>query len=430
LGLTTEVAILNREAVALAADSAATVGPPGSQKIYTSANKIFGLSRRHPVAAMIYNSGAFMGVPWETIVKLYREELADTAYPTVEEYGDHFVGAVSANPQYCKPETQRVWMIGLMRGEVQGGFDALRKRLEQELAGRGNEGIGAAEISAIALDRFSRRLDQIRAEDLIDPDWTEAQLRALHQDDFKEVIAEVFGDLELSPEATDLLATVMAEKITRRHSSSAHSGVVVTGFGSDEIFPSLTERIVDGVIDGHLRAWTQVTHVVAEEGPAVVPFAQDDMARAFIEGVSPAYQRAIEAMVGRLVNGYPTSLLDAAEGLSARSRTAIEDAQKKIGKTRVGEALAELEEWRRKRFVDELIEIVTSLPKEELATLAEALVSLTSLRRRMSKAPETVGGPVDVAVISKGDGLIWIKRKHYFDPELNPQYLANRYGRP
>jgi len=28
---------------------------------------------------------------------------------------------------------------------------------------------------------------------------------------------------------------------------------------------------------------------------------------------------------------------------------------------------------------------------------------------------ETVAGPIDVAIISKGDGLIWIKRKHYFD---------------
>ena len=37
---------------------------------------------------------------------------------------------------------------------------------------------------------------------------------------------------------------------------------------------------------------------------------------------------------------------------------------------------------------------------------------------------ETVGGPIDVAVISKGDGFIWIKRKHYFDPKLNPHFMA------
>jgi hypothetical protein len=42
---------------------------------------------------------------------------------------------------------------------------------------------------------------------------------------------------------------------------------------------------------------------------------------------------------------------------------------------------------------------------------------------------ETVGGPIDVAVISKGDGFIWIKRKHYFKSELNPQFFANYYRR-
>jgi hypothetical protein len=38
-----------------------------------------------------------------------------------------------------------------------------------------------------------------------------------------------------------------------------------------------------------------------------------------------------------------------------------------------------------------------------------------------------VGGPIDVAVISKGDGFVWIKRKHYFKPELNPGFFANYF---
>ena len=40
---------------------------------------------------------------------------------------------------------------------------------------------------------------------------------------------------------------------------------------------------------------------------------------------------------------------------------------------------------------------------------------------------ETVGGPIDVAVISKADGFIWIKRKHYFSKELNPHFVANYF---
>ncbi len=55
--------------------------------------------------------------------------------------------------------------------------------------------------------------------------------------------------------------------------------------------------------------------------------------------------------------------------------------------------------------------------------MAEAPINLTSLKRRVSLDQETVGGPIDIAIISKGDGFVWIKRKHYFDPALNPSYF-------
>lgn len=71
-----------------------------------------------------------------------------------------------------------------------------------------------------------------------------------------------------------------------------------------------------------------------------------------------------------------------------------------------------------------IMSIVEWLPKEELAEMAEALVNLTSFKRRVTPEAETVGGPIDVAVISKGDGLVWVKRKHYFPPELNPRYFV------
>ena len=62
-------------------------------------------------------------------------------------------------------------------------------------------------------------------------------------------------------------------------------------------------------------------------------------------------------------------------------------------------------------YILPLTNSVAVLPKEELAVLAETLVNLTSVKRRMTMSTETVGGPTDVAVITKGDGFIWIKRK-------------------
>ena len=58
--------------------------------------------------------------------------------------------------------------------------------------------------------------------------------------------------------------------------------------------------------------------------------------------------------------------------------------------------------------------------------MAETLVHLTLFKQRVSSnVNETVGGPIDVAIISKGDGFIWIKRKHYFKPDLNPTFITN-----
>ena len=71
--------------------------------------------------------------------------------------------------------------------------------------------------------------------------------------------------------------------------------------------------------------------------------------------------------------------------------------------------------------------MVTVLPKDELVAMAEALVNLTAFKRRITESRETVGGPIDVAVISKGDGFIWVKRKHYFPPELNQHFFANYF---
>jgi hypothetical protein len=73
--MTAEIAIMNREAIAIAADSAVTLSEEAGNKIFTSANKIFSLSKYHPVGIMIYGTANFMGVPWETIIKSYRKLL-------------------------------------------------------------------------------------------------------------------------------------------------------------------------------------------------------------------------------------------------------------------------------------------------------------------------------------------------------------------
>ena len=52
--MTAEAAVLNKSAVALAADSAVTVGNDGQEKIFNTANKIFTLSHQHPIGDVLW----------------------------------------------------------------------------------------------------------------------------------------------------------------------------------------------------------------------------------------------------------------------------------------------------------------------------------------------------------------------------------------
>jgi hypothetical protein len=86
--MTCEVAVMNKRGVALAADSAITLG---ERKIYHTAEKLFQLSRVAPVAILTYGSADMMGVPWETIVKMFSRKLADQRFDSVEQYAEEFL---------------------------------------------------------------------------------------------------------------------------------------------------------------------------------------------------------------------------------------------------------------------------------------------------------------------------------------------------
>lgn len=69
--MTAEIAVMNRRAVAFAADSAMTISTTG--KTYNSADKIFEISHHNPIGLMLYNSLDYMGMPLDVIVKRFRE---------------------------------------------------------------------------------------------------------------------------------------------------------------------------------------------------------------------------------------------------------------------------------------------------------------------------------------------------------------------
>src|SRR3954451_17661069 len=89
--MTAEIALMNKQAVAMAADSAVTLSGERGPKIFASANKIFALSKYEPVGVMVYGDAEILRTPWETAVKAYRRHLGRSRFDTLEQYADHFI---------------------------------------------------------------------------------------------------------------------------------------------------------------------------------------------------------------------------------------------------------------------------------------------------------------------------------------------------
>ena len=64
--------------------------------------------------------------------------------------------------------------------------------------------------------------------------------------------------------------------------------------------------------------------------------------------------------------------------------------------------------------------VPAAMPIQDAIDLAEFLVHATIQYVRFSPGSPTVGGPIEIATITKHEGFRWVRRKHFFDSKLNP----------
>ena len=89
---------MNRHAAVLAADSASTVtrwvdGKPET-RYFKGANKIFQLSHHQPVGLMIFNSADLLQVPWDILIKVFRDKLSAKTFNNLDGYADEFFSSL------------------------------------------------------------------------------------------------------------------------------------------------------------------------------------------------------------------------------------------------------------------------------------------------------------------------------------------------
>lgn len=417
--MTAEVVVANKLGVAMAADSAVTITTHAGAKTYNASNKLFTLSKFHPIGVMFYGNSEINTVPWELLVKTFRHRLGNDTRPKVEEYMISFLSFLDSTPIIAAKE--RSENLALL---VHSFFGRVRSSFTSHFQTYAKQGIilDIASVMSAVIQRFSDRLTKLGPCVFTNP-MSIADL-AKYDPDINAIRDDVLKSIQLDDVLKKQLTELAKQHILSMDFSDYRSGLVMAGYGEDEHYPSVIALETDGFVNDQLKMqFVNQTSITSDRPAEIMAFAQHDMSSLFVEGVDPGYQREIMDAVHDLLEGLP----DVAKthfGLGGDPEADRKAVSLKAELLRLyGDFDTALRDYRSRKSIEPLTEAVRFLDKADAASFAESLVSLTALKRRISLDVETVGGPIDVAFISKNDGFVWIQRKHYFKPEYNPFFL-------
>ncbi|MBP2102732.1 hypothetical protein ACFQOY_03390 [Enterococcus alcedinis] len=420
---------MNKNGLVFAADSAVTVGNNLGSKVFNTANKLFSLGYNHDVGIMIYGNADFIGVPWEVIIKGFKNEMKDKEISRLEDYGTLFLKYLDGIDD-VKNEISESMVIDRYIMEV---FEFVFKEFEHELSNRMEEleisNVQDYErfINAIYNELFNGIYDTTKKFNSFTKLIKASEFKKKHGTYIHERYAALcknnLAGIEIEATKNKFATLIRNFMYNTDFYSDGYTGVVIGGYGGNELFPKLLSYKVEGYIGEDLK-YIKDNYVSVDIGKvmsSIIPFAQQEMVHTIMTGIDPEMKSQTNDLLNHSLELYSENLIK--EGLMVseneeQREAIISEITKAFGDT--------LNQISSDRYTDPIIKTVSSMPKEELPVIAETLINITSFKRKFSMSLETVGGPIDVLLITKSDGPIWIKRKHYFDSLLNREYINRK----
>lgn len=424
--MTSEVVLMNRQAVAMAADSAVTISGDRYLKTYQSADKLFPLVEGQPVAVMIYNNAEIMSTPWETVISLYREQARGRPLDTVDAYAEDFMEFLSGNPDLFPAEhqdTEFFKVVAVVYTVIAEEFDYQLHKFQHAQRGPVREHLSSIfefVVGQIHTDYQRCPDDSPRGDLSCFPKGMSEQVRRRYGGEVEQLIESLVHSLRsdhpglsVSEETKTRLREIAVFAVTKDAFFEHYTGVVFAGFGAREKFPSMRSYLASSVILGILkRKRDREATIGSDSGPVFQPFAQDRMIRTFLTGMDQHLRMFIYGETLKLTNGLVADVVRRAPNLTDAQRNAI---HKDYSQNNLAHALNEffrcVDGYQYAVHTRPILRAVNSLPKKELGETAASLIKLNSFQQKVMNSVETVGGPIDVAVITRNGGLEWKREK-------------------
>ena len=413
---------MNRTSVAMAADSAVSV-TDGSRLLMSQpgVQKVFVLDGQAASGMMIYGLAEFCGCPWATVIEAFRRR-GIGAEPTLAGITNALLGLLTSLYNSDLVSTEQT----TYNFKTFVAFSAFDFFLHVNAGVAGNQGQAFDDLLVKALEnlehdvRYTMVDDDDGAPQPVERGRVGSEtsvLRDLIDEHLDDVLGrtckELFGEGVINREVRGRLARIVVAGLTTTWIPTRlpATGMVIAGFGRDEISPCYFEIRMFGLVGDLLKHDYTKSGRLGPDLPVVIQsFAQDSAVNRFLYGADWTYQHETLTVTTRIAELLTQHVVEGSEYDAKTRKTMIS-----LATVVATEAVRiSLQRASISHFVDILqtfgqrVRSATSV--EPLGALAGQLLGLPIAESELT-GNSTVARPFSILRLSKGGASLTLEKE-------------------
>ena len=403
--MTSQLILANGHGIALASDSAVTMG---YRRTFETSEKIYPLPMPHRLAVLHSGNVMFHGLPFGTIINEWILSLGQVRLRSVHLYSDNFNSWLLDN--YLTWTDDNDLCLDALQAFY---YDFERiwnrmKRLENQMD----------EESIANIWR-----DEINSAEKFEPDPASPNARKIAEAEFKRLwqsehfeswsiqksFEHWFDDVAHSEEILGLAQRYVRASIETRYpgSNRSFSQLIFVGFGINDLKPVCTSLVTYGAITGLMYTLDKGYSIAQREGAGVYlikPSGQYDAIDLFFRGYESGFIEATKTAVSRALEKVEVKEVETDESVPDNPMNSISSLIENS-----------FRDYSESTKLAGLRRTVAGMPLASLVRTAKHLIGIQRLSLEIAGELQTVGGQVDVGTITLKDGFVWISQKDYSD---------------
>jgi hypothetical protein len=413
--MTSEIAVMNQRAVALAADSAVTLIDGGTVVIRNDQRKLFNLAEGHAIGVMFFGVADVMGHPWEHLIEHYQKKLKPKVMANTRAYSASFIGMLDNLPEFFPREKQRDEYRRLLASVFRYVFHLAQylKETSPDLGDAPDARVLDEAITRVWHDYQFREDGSPRGDLACFPAGFSTVVARDYGAFADEIISYGFSSFGISADSMKRLKEISVFAVVKDLFLEDVTGMVFAGYGSEERYPVVVTCFLSAIVGGIIkRTEASVDAIDTEIRSKIRVFADSEVTNAFIRGIDFNLERRIYGTVRLLLHGLVDQVIGAFSDTDPAKREAVRQQFQGSLVPQYFEALrGMMGEYQQAAFINPVLRVLEIAAKAELAETAKELVSLNVFKKRIMAQKQTVGGAIDVAVISRENGFQWWTRQ-------------------